>query len=366
MSLVVVRIGPGDRTPGVSEVALALANADAVLGLSRLLDELSPCIGPIADRLVIDGAPRNGADALIDDAMRRGLDDVVVIEEGEPIALRQADRSVIGVDREGVDQLVERCRTGALAGLDVAVTSPQPSARALGDRLSAMGARPVLVPATQIELVDVSDELRAALAEEPFDWIVVTSQNAVRALGADRDVLESLANAQLACVGQATARAATRFGLEPDLVPSSASAESLVAQFEPADDEPSVLFLAGERAGQTIEAGLGRLGYRVRRIDVYRSVPAVVSDRKARRIASADAVVFSSASAVDETLARIGVGALTRAVVSIGPSTSAAIDRWGVMGALEAKTPDLDAIVDALVERLGRTEGPAESQALGI
>ena len=68
------------------------------------------------------------------------------------------------------------------AGRRIVITRPEPDADRLADRLRALGATPVVVPAIRIEFTD-PPELDDALGRiTGYDWVVFTSRNGVEAV----------------------------------------------------------------------------------------------------------------------------------------------------------------------------------------
>ncbi|MCS7008220.1 MAG: uroporphyrinogen-III synthase, partial [Gaiellaceae bacterium] len=101
-----------------------------------------------------------------------------------------------------------------LARRRVVVTRPRGTADSLVAELERLGAEASEVPLVAIEPVDPGTIDSRLLAEA--DWVVLTSANAVRALG---ERLRTAARARFAVVGPATAAALRELGIEPAFVP---------------------------------------------------------------------------------------------------------------------------------------------------
>ena len=69
--------------------------------------------------------------------------------------------------------------TAALEGLTVVVTRPARQAGPFVAMLRDAGANPILLPAIEIEPIELDAASRAARAPDDFDWTVYTSTNAV-------------------------------------------------------------------------------------------------------------------------------------------------------------------------------------------
>jgi len=251
---------------------------------------------------------------------------------------------------------------GPLAGRTVVVTRSGQRARGLVDRLQRAGADALELPLTrQVDASDGGAALRAAAAEVgDHRWVVLTSANAVeRFMGELRDARD-LGGVLVAAVGPSTADALRMAGVEPDLVPTEHSARALVEVFPApeAGGSDRVLFPCADLAPDTIAEGLGDKGWRVRRVEAYRTVALSVRDPALLdRVAAADALTLTATSSVEAFVAlRTPGGAPVPApghVVCIGPTTAAAARAAGLQGVHEAWGSSADGIVAELVGHFG-------------
>ncbi len=105
-----------------------------------------------------------------------------------------------------------------LAGRRVLVTRALHQAGKLSDGLRALGAEPVEVPVLEIRPPGSFEPLDAALRQfDGYDWLILTSANAARAL-AERAAalgveLGQPARLKVAAVGEATAAAVRKAGV---------------------------------------------------------------------------------------------------------------------------------------------------------
>jgi uroporphyrinogen-III synthase len=191
------------------------------------------------------------------------------------------------------------------------------------ERLRAAGFEAIACPLVRVEAI-AGGPLRA----DAYDWVVLTSANAVPAL------LDRLHGAlpRVAVVGPGTAAALRERGVEPALVARRSTQEGLVAELPRPPGR--VLFAGAERARDVIVRELG-----ADFVPLYRTVEV-----RPPRFPDADLVVLASASAARSFAAL----ALDAACVSIGPSTSAEARDHGVTIAAEASTHDLDGLVEAV------------------
>ena len=267
-------------------------------------------------------------------------------------------------------------RGGALAGRTVVVTRSGSRAGGLVDGLERAGAVTVELPLTrQVEAGDGGAALRAAAsAAGGYRWIVFTSVNAVDRFVAELRDARAFGPASIAAVGGVTADALRAEGVEPDLVPAEHSARGLVEVFPPADEEGGarVLFPSSDIAPDTIDRGLGQLGWEVERVEAYRTVPAAAPEPDLLvRVAQADALVLTASSSVHAFAAlrtRDGNAVPVPAhVVCIGPTTAEAARATGMRGVHEAWGASTEGIVAELEHHFGSSapSAPSEPGAAG-
>ncbi len=179
-----------------------------------------------------------------------------------------------------------------------------------------------------------------SLRAEDYDWVVLTSRNAVEALFAR---LEG-GLPKVAAVGRGTAEALREKGVEPELVAQVSTQEGLAAELpRPAG---RVLFPAAEGARGVLVQELG-----ADFVPVYRTL-----ELAPERFPEADLVVLASASAA-RAFAAIGVEA---PCVSIGPVTSAEARELGLRVHAEAEGHDREGLV-AAVKLAASTAGSSPS-----
>jgi uroporphyrinogen-III synthase len=240
-----------------------------------------------------------------------------------------------------------------LAGWLVVVTGDARRSSTLGQQVSARGADVVRLPVVAIEdPVDEGAALEAAidrLLSGDYAWVMVTSANAV-----DR-VRRSLAGRRVpevvrwAAVGPSTGRALEEAGLPCHLVAPAATADALAEVFVGSATAGRVLYPRAERVRSDLGARLIAAGWPVDEVVAYRTT-AADPDPSAREAARrADAVLFTSGSAVEAAVALIGRQDVPPIVVTIGPATSAAARDAGLEVAAEAEPHSTDGLVDALV-----------------
>jgi uroporphyrinogen-III synthase len=234
--------------------------------------------------------------------------------------------------------------------------------RQLAERLRAAGA--FVDEVEFIAVVDSSEPERlesATLAwcDGDFDWLAVTSRNAVLAMARIAEAhgrALSDAHGRVATVGEATRAECASLGLSVSLVPSERQdARGIVADF-PAGPG-SVLVPVGDLASPVLARGLARKAWDVTSVEAYRVVdgPGVTAQTAAALAAGRfDAVLLTSGS-VAERFAPHAPDADTL-VVAIGATTAAAARAAGLSVDAIAATPSYDGILDALEDALTARE----------
>lgn len=279
---------------------------------------------------------------LADEIAKHGLTAPVITVIGDVVSLRKE---------------ISWFDTRPLFGKRIVVTRARSQAAWLSERLSALGAQVIEMPATRIEVMDGEPLRRAIPRISEYGWVIFTSQNAVRifwdALRAEARDARSLAGIKIAAVGPATAAALLERGLAVDVAPDRFVAEALLDTLRERRDVRGVrvLYAAAEGARETLQDGLEELGAVVDRIVLYRS--AVDGDGAAalrdRLVAGeVDLITFTSASSVNAFVDAVGDAAAKSApAVSIGPITTATARGRGLKVVAEATRSTIAGLADA-------------------
>jgi uroporphyrinogen III methyltransferase/synthase len=279
---------------------------------------------------------------LADEIALSGIKAPVVTVIGDVVALRRD---------------ISWFETRPLYGRRVVVTRARAQASSLSDRLTALGAQVLEMPATKIEPVNPQPLQRAIKGLSRYSWVIFTSQNAVQifwqALRAAKLDARALAGIKVGVVGPATHMALAEHGVIPDLLPERFVAEELLEVMRKQGQMRGarVLYATATGARETLAAGLKALGAKTDRVELYSSVPdvhgaAALCDKLLA--GDADAVTYTSASAVNAFVDAVGADAAARIpAVTIGPITSDAARARGLEVAAEASISTIAGLVDA-------------------
>jgi uroporphyrinogen-III synthase len=248
-----------------------------------------------------------------------------------------------------------------LAGRRILITRAVHQAGKLSDTLRELGAEPVEVPVLEIRPPTSYDSLDRAIRElHTYDWLVLTSANAVRAL-VERSVALGIEIApsplfKVAAVGAATAASARGAGFVVTIVPVSYLAESLVQALSGQASGKRILIARAAVARDVIPGALRAAGAEVEVVDAYQNVLSESAPELLREALAAgiDAATFASSSSVThlaEAAQHAGIEFPLAGIpsVSIGPITSQTLREAGWPPAAEANRSDISGLTAALV-----------------
>jgi len=255
-----------------------------------------------------------------------------------------------------------------LCGKKIVVTRAAEQAGEFSAKLAALGATVLECPTIKLVEPESWQLLDLAIRElAGYDWVVLTSGNAVRfffqrldALGLDA---RALGCCRICAVGPRTADELRSFGIKPDLVPADYKAEGVVDEFSRLDMHNSrVLFPRADKARDVIPRELKRMGAHVDSPVAYRNVfperlpPETLFALEKR---SVDCITFTSSSTVQNLAAMLGEELMMDmlkgvTVASIGPITSKSCRELGLKVDIEPGSHTLDALTEALEAHFGQ------------
>lgn len=250
----------------------------------------------------------------------------------------------------------------SLCGRKIIVTRSAEQAGEFSAKLTARGATVLECPTIRLVEPESWQLLDLAIRELPsYDWVVLTSGNAVRyffrrldSLGMDA---RALGDCRICAVGPKTAEELRSFGIKPDLVPGDYKAEGIVEEFSRLDMQGSrILFPRADKARDVIPRELKKMGAHVDSPVAYRNVfpdrlpPEMLFALEKR---SVDCITFTSSSTVQNLAAMLGeefmLDILKGVVVaSIGPITSKSCRELGLKVDIEPEESTLEALTEAV------------------
>lgn len=257
-------------------------------------------------------------------------------------------------------------KTSSLRGRRIVLTRASGQTQSFAAELSRLGAEIVLLPTVSFRAPEDFSPLDAAVARlEEFDWIIFTSQNAVRffvercrRVGRARPP-----GIRVAAVGPSTAKAAEDAGWRCDHVAARFRGEVLAKELVQHVRGMRVLLPRSNRASSALPNALRAVGGDVESVVAYINERAAVSDDEVRAaLAGADAVCFASPSALhnlfdlsDDQMVRVALAGV--AIAAIGPVTAEAIRDAGLKVSVEADEATATGLARALEAYFTETPG---------
>lgn len=321
--------------------------------------------------------------AIVDALRKHGMDDATpaaLIEWGTEPRQRTVSGTLADIAGRGRDAGMAppvvavfgevaalRERTGwfedrPLFGRRVLVPRTRAQAGALSRQLRERGAEPIEVPTIEIQPVEDSARLDAALESlDTYAWVVFVSVNGVQeafdrleCLGLDA---RAFGAARVCAVGSATSAALRERGIVADLQPRESVSESIVDGLTEAGIAGErVLLLRAELGREALSEGLMQAGALVDDVALYRTVTPEGSRDRVRDLLcgeGVDAIALTSSSTLTNLLSLLDGDAAVldgAAVACIGPVTAATARAAGLRVDVVASHATVEALADALVD----------------
>ena len=249
-----------------------------------------------------------------------------------------------------------------LFGQAAIVTRARAQASELSQRLEELGAEVIELPTIRIEPPADPAPLAKAVRElDKFNWIIFTSANAVdsffAALNEAKLDARALAACRICCIGPATARRLSHFGLRADAQPENFTGAAIVEHLA------KTVKLAGKRllvprsdiAPLELIESLTARGADVRQVEAYRTVSDNTNADVVRSLLASGRgvwITFTSSSTVTNFLAAIPADELhgdNVRLASIGPSTSQTLRASGLQPSVEATEHTIEGLISAIL-----------------
>jgi uroporphyrinogen III methyltransferase / synthase len=264
-----------------------------------------------------------------------------------------------------------------LAGKRIVITRSAAQSEVLARELSALGAIPVMLPLVSFAEPEDFAPFDAAIGGiDQFDWMILTSAQAVRALvkrcaELKRVLIQAGSKLRVACVGPVTAEAARQAGYPVEYVAETHTGAALAEELGKRLNGSKVFLPRSDLANPDLPRALRRNGAEVREVIAYRTLrPTDVGQRELRQIAegAADAILFFSPSAVQHLLELFGGEQLRAlqhklAITAVGPVTANALRQAGAQRIVVSRDTTAGAVVATLEEYFARSPKQAPAGA---
>lgn len=252
----------------------------------------------------------------------------------------------------------------------IVLTRNKEQSSELRSKLEVLGAKVLELPLIKILPYNDTKAINEVLDEiGSYEWIIFTSRNGVHYFfniffNKFKDI-RCIGGIKFACVGQGTAAEIEKYHLEVDFLPGEALSENLAEGLIETEsmDNTKVLVITGNLNRDDLVETLDQKGHAiVDTLQVYETKLEDLADNvvaKTFREQGADAIVFSSSSAVNSFIQQVNslkleAKAKKPLICSIGPLTSKTIQDAGLTVNMEAKSHSVDGIINALLEKLGK------------
>jgi uroporphyrinogen-III synthase len=248
---------------------------------------------------------------------------------------------------------------GPLTGKRIVVTRSPEMAEMMGQKLAALGAKPICLPVIDFVPLPAPELDRALTHLSQYDWLIFTSANAVRfffdrlyTVGSlDNNYQLPITNSRLrtAAVGQATARLLAEKRIDVDFVPEEFTGEQLALGL--GNVAGRRILLPRARIGRPeIPALLRERGAMVEEFALYDTVTAVPNPQTLAELEKGvDVITFTSPSSVRNFLKVGQFGKLLNPLIAcIGPSTADEAAERGLTVDIVAKEYTIDGLIAAV------------------
>ena len=242
------------------------------------------------------------------------------------------------------------------------ITRAAGQSEALAQELTARGAIAVVFPLVSFAEPEDFGPLDASLGEmQQFDWMILTSAQAVRAVVKRGEELKlnlilAASKLQIGCVGPVTAEAARHAGFRVEYVAETHTGAALAAELGQRLQGAKVFLPRSDRANPDLPPALEQHGAVVTEVVAYRTLrPTAINERNLKQIAdgAADAVLFFSPSAVQHFAELFGGEQLRAlqdklAIAAVGPVTANALREAGIRRFVVSADTTAAAVIEAL------------------
>jgi len=198
--------------------------------------------------------------------------------------------------------------------LKVLVTRAEEQAGEFAGALQSLGFEPLIFPVIEFQPTEDKGIVERAFRHlSSYDWILLTSANAVRFfMGALKErgiTLSSPGDVPVCAVGPKTAEAAEKAGITIDLIPDNFQAEGVISAFQGIGIKgKKVLFPRAEAGRELLPDALAKLGARVTLVPLYRTVKPERKEDELKGLLSkgVEVITFTSGSTVRNFLDILG------------------------------------------------------------
>ncbi|MBX7148490.1 uroporphyrinogen-III C-methyltransferase [bacterium] len=231
-----------------------------------------------------------------------------------------------------------------LFGKKVLITRAGHQNSQLAYKLSALGAQVLDVP-----LIKVVPQKSKIKNIDRYDWLVLTSANAVEHFFKHVHDARDLAHVKIAVIGSATAETLKTYGLKADLMPKKFVAEGLIDAFKKKRiNRKKILIPRAQDGREELVEGLKALKNKVDTVTLYKTLPETKNKEALLEALNKnpDWTLFLSSSSVHAFYKM--VSCYNGPIACLGPVTAKTARSYGLKVDVVAK----DSVTDSLIKAL--------------
>lgn len=239
-------------------------------------------------------------------------------------------------------------------GKRIWITSPEHTAKILGQKFAELGADVIRMPVIAIAPPTDWRPVDAILQTlDQIDWIVFSSVYGVegffsrlRVLGKDGRCMH---RCQFAAVGSGTAVAIEKESMHCDMVPQVSGADSLAELLVHLCERKRFLFVRNPDGETSAMDRLARAGAEVLTMDIYFQLktPSLPAEWLGRiKSGEIHAITATSKNIATQTVALLGESSRDQKWLSLSPAITARLHDLGCENVETAREPSFDALVD--------------------
>lgn len=247
----------------------------------------------------------------------------------------------------------------------VLITRSRRQSGELAAEIRKIGAEPVFLPTIEIKPVADTPQLDLCLSKiGSFDWLVLTSANAVEVFFGrldDLDIDLPTGELDIAVIGPKTAEALKSRGVTYTFMPSEFVTEAVLPGLGDLRGK-RVLIPTADIARDTLPDAIRQAGGEVEKVTIYSTIPAAPDeDGLASLREGVDVITFTSGSTVRNFFLMVEQAGMDPCdlpggpkIACIGPKTAAEARRIGLEVHIQAQTYTIQGLVEAIQGKLNR------------
>lgn len=236
----------------------------------------------------------------------------------------------------------------SLNNIKVLIPRPVGKAEEFSEKLIELGATPIIFPLIKVEAIN-TEKLKSTFSDNNYNWIIFTSTVAVEMFF--KSIKTSDVKCKIAVVGTSTKKEVESLGLKVDFTPSAATAKKLVKEI-PVNGGEKIFIPRSEIAGKGVIDVLKKRKVEVTEIATYSNSPVNYTKEEVENVfaQNINVVTFTSPSTVEnfvKLLRSYKIKLTHQHLVSIGPSTTAAIKKVYLEADATAEEHNIEGLIEA-------------------